>query len=58
MKRLTVVIQYEKGQEQPSFHADMDCLGGKITAVLFDDGLTRLEEAEDQLSALTEQHAN
>lgn len=46
---LTVVIKYEKGQEQPSFHAGMEVLGGKVTGVMFDDALLRLEDAETEL---------
>lgn len=58
MKKLTVVIRYEDGQQQPAFHADMECLGGIVEGVMFDDALERLEEAEDHISAMTEQHAN
>lgn len=45
-KELTVVIRYEDGQEQPSFHADMECLGGKVIGVMFGDALEALEELE------------
>ena len=44
---LTVVIKYEEGQEQPSFHAGMEVLGGKVVGVMFDDALERLEELEE-----------
>ena len=57
-KKLTVVIEYAEGQTQPSFHADMPCLGGVVVGVMFDDALEKLEEAEDHISAMTEQHAN
>ncbi len=46
---LTVVIKYEKDQEQPSFHANMEFLGGVVTGVMFDDALLKLEDAETQL---------
>lgn len=58
MKKLTVVISYEDDQEQPSFHADMECLGGKIVGVMFDDALEKLEAAEDFISEIQEQHDN
>ena len=48
---LTVVIKYEEGKDQPSFHADMELLGGIVTGVMFDDALLRLEDAETQLEA-------
>lgn len=44
---ITVVIEYKDGQEQPRFHADMELLGGKVTSVMFDDALRRLEELEE-----------
>lgn len=47
MSKLTVVIEYEDGKEQPSFHADMECLGGTIVAVMFDDALELLEAIEE-----------
>jgi len=53
MNKLTVVIKYEEGQEQPSFHADMDVLGGIVEGVMFDDALERLQEAEDTIENLT-----
>ena len=46
---LTVVIKYEEGKEQPSFHADMELLGGVVTGVMFNDALLMLEDAETQL---------
>lgn len=49
-KRLSVVIEYEEGQEQPSFHADMECLGGKVVGVMFDDALARIDELEGGLA--------
>tara|TARA_R110000744_G_scaffold301066_2_gene410191 strand:- start:945 stop:1166 length:222 start_codon:yes stop_codon:yes gene_type:complete len=47
MKKITVVIQYEDKQPSPSFYADMECLGGKVVEVMFDDALRRLDIAED-----------
>ncbi len=58
MKKLTVVIKYEDNQEQPRFHAGMDCLGGKVVGVMFDDALEELEEAEEFISEIQEQHGN
>jgi hypothetical protein len=52
--KLTVVIRYEEGQEQPSFHANMECLGGVVEGVMFDDALEKLEEAEEMIESLTE----
>lgn len=49
---LTVVIRYEEGQQQPSFHAGMEVLGGKVVGVMFDDALLRLEEAERAIEDL------
>ena len=46
MKYLTVVIRYEDDQEQPAFHAEMECLGGVVNAVQFNDALLELEVAE------------
>lgn len=48
-KYITVVIKYEDEQEQPSFHANMELLGGVVTGVMFDDALLRLEDVETQL---------
>jgi hypothetical protein len=47
MKHLTVVIRYEDDQQQPHFHAEMECLGGIVTGVQFNDALLELEDAED-----------
>ena len=52
MKRLTVVIKYEDDQEQPSFHADMECLGGLVEGVMFDDALEKLEDLEALIEEL------
>ena len=52
--KLTVVIRYEEGQQQPSFHANMELLGGVVEGVMFDDALERLQEAEDTIENLTE----
>lgn len=49
IKFITVVIKYEEGREQPSFHANMELLGGIVTGVMFDDALLRLEDVEAQL---------
>ena len=51
---LTVVIKYKEGQEQPSFHADMEVLGGAVDAVMFDDGLTLLADVETELESIKE----
>lgn len=48
-KCITVVIKFEDEQQQPSFHADMEVLGGKVEGVIFDDALVRIEELEEQI---------
>ena len=48
-KYLTVVIKYEDDQEQPAFHANMECLGGVVNGVQFNDALEELERCEDML---------
>lgn len=50
----TVVIEYEEGAEQPSFHANMDLLGGKVTGVMFADALKALEIVETELDEANE----
>lgn len=45
---ITIVIEYTDEQEQPSFTANMEMLGGKIAAVMFADALALLEEAEKE----------
>lgn len=52
MKYITIVLEYEKGQSQPTFCADMSLLGGRVTAVMFDDALKQLEIAEDKLEEI------
>ena len=49
-KYTTVVIKHEEGQEAPAFHANMECLGGIVTGVMFDDALEKLEESEIALA--------
>ena len=49
--KLTVVIRYEEGQEQPSFHANMEVLGGVVEGVMFDDALTQIEILEHKLES-------
>jgi hypothetical protein len=49
---ITVVIKYEEGQDQPSFHANMEALGGKVTSIMFDDALLLLEKVDEELEAL------
>ena len=51
-KYVSVLIEYEPGQQQPAFHADMKVLGGKVVGVMFDDALKRLEEAEEEIDNL------
>lgn len=46
---VSVIIKYEDKQEQPSFHADMEVLGGKVVGVMFDDALVEIERLENQL---------
>ena len=43
---VSVIIKYEKGQEQPSFYADMEVLGGKVVGVMFDDALEVIDKLE------------
>ena len=52
-KYISVLIKYEEDQEQPSFHADMEVLGGKVEGVMFGDALARIEELEFSLDGLT-----
>jgi hypothetical protein len=44
MKTITVIIEYEKEEDVPVFHANMTALGGKIIAVAFEDILKELEK--------------
>jgi len=52
MKYLTVVIEYGDNQPQPSFHANMEALGGKVSAVQFNDALAEIERLEAELEEL------
>jgi hypothetical protein len=54
--RLTVVIEYQDGEKQPSFCANMDVLGGKVVGVMFDDALVALEKVEGQIHEISERH--
>lgn len=47
---ITVLIEYQDDQEQPSFSAGMKLLGGDIMGVMFGDALERIEQLEDELS--------
>lgn len=48
-KYISAVIMYKDSEKQPSFHANMEVLGGKVTAVMFDDALKKLEDTEEEL---------
>lgn len=56
MKRLTLVIEYKEGQQQPSFHADMECLGGVVVGVMFGDALQKMEDLEEALDNTLSYH--
>lgn len=45
---ITVVIEYNNDDLQPSFHAGMVVLGGKVTAVQFNDALEENRELEEE----------
>jgi hypothetical protein len=49
---ITVVIEYEEGQQQPAFSAHMELLGGKVTGVMFDDALARMDELENPVPTI------
>lgn len=55
MNHITVVIEYAEGQEMPAFTADMELLGGHVTAVQFNDALAEIErlEAEPKVKCAT-----
>ena len=55
MKHITVVIKYEDDQQAPSFHANMECLGGILQGVMFDDALLQIEEDGNTIIDLYEQ---
>ena len=46
MNHITVIIEYADGQEMPSFTANMELLGGHVTAVQFNDALAEIEALE------------
>jgi hypothetical protein len=52
MGKLTVVIEYGEGQEEPRFHAGMTVLGGEVVAVQFDDALIRGEKLTEALEKI------
>lgn len=51
-KYISVLIKYDEGQEQPSFCANMEVLGGKVEGVMFGDALERITELEEKLDDL------
>jgi hypothetical protein len=51
MSRITVVIEYEDSDSEPSFYAHMQCLGGTVVAVQFNDALKELENLSDTPTA-------
>jgi hypothetical protein len=52
---ITVVIKYEEGVEQPAFHANMECLGGTVIGVMFDDALEHIDRLEGEVIDLESQ---
>jgi hypothetical protein len=44
MKYITVVIQYEDDDEEPTIHGFMPCLGGEVIAVQFNNALATPED--------------
>ena len=55
MSKITVVIEYADGAQEPSFHAHMQCLGGEVVAVRFGDALDELEKILSATSAISHQ---
>ncbi|WP_312227607.1 hypothetical protein [Pseudescherichia sp.] len=51
MSKMTFVVDFEDGKE-PSVHKDMDVLGGKLSAVSFDDAFERIEDLENDLARM------
>lgn len=56
-KYITVVLKYEKGQEQPGFGAGMKVLGGSVDSVQFDHALTEFEKMHEELTQTKERLA-
>lgn len=48
MEYLTVVIEYKKEDQPPAITGYMDCLGGKIIAVQFNNALDAKDEANHE----------
>jgi len=51
-KYISVLIEYQHDDEEPSFCADMEALGGKVAGVMFDDAFARIDELEDRIEEL------
>jgi hypothetical protein len=50
MNYITVIIEYNNEDKQPSFYPYMQCLGGKIVGVTFDNLQEINEELEQKLN--------
>lgn len=48
MSKYTFVVDFDDGKE-PTVHANMDILGGKLVGVMFDDALEQIEKLEEKL---------
>lgn len=53
MSIYTYVVDH--GKESPRVSCDTQLNGGKVTVVMFDDGLKRLEEMEEFISKLRDE---
>ena len=45
-KKITLVVEYEAGEEVPSVSASTEVFGGKVVGVMFGDALKELEALE------------
>ena len=51
MSKITVVLEFEEGIEEPRFRAGMKVLGGDVIAVQFNDALEEIERLEKELDS-------
>ena len=49
MGKVTVVLEYEDVQVEPTFYAGMIILGGLVVAVQLNDALEELERIENEM---------
>jgi hypothetical protein len=48
MNYITVVVEYDDNDKQPSFYPYMPCLGGKVVGVTFDNLQVFVDEEIEQ----------